>query len=77
MTVIRTLAVLGLAASALAVVPPAAAQQGNVTYVCTFDQVLPGFGFVPLSFSRDVYALLGGDPADCVTEVPGFETPRD
>lgn len=74
----RTIAALALAAgAALAAAQPASAQVGTVTYVCTFDQVLPGFGFVPLTLSPEVYGFLGGDPNECVTPVPGFETPRD
>ncbi|MBW4654519.1 MAG: hypothetical protein KME20_15990 [Kaiparowitsia implicata GSE-PSE-MK54-09C] len=40
--------------------------------VCTSDQVLPGLGFLPITFSPFIAGLFGVNPADCQTPVERF-----
>lgn len=60
-----------LAAGVLALAMIAAPAQANDDTVCTADQVVPGFGFLPITFSPGVAWLLGVDPDECVTPVEG------
>jgi hypothetical protein len=67
-----------LAGLCLAAALPFAAQAEEPApepiYVCTAEQVLGPFlgGLLPVTFSPEVAALFGVDPAECQTEVPPF-----
>ena len=69
---LRSIALAAVLVSAAALPATAQEEEPQVSYVCTFDQFLPGFGFVPITLSPDIYGLLGGDPADCQTPVEDF-----
>lgn len=46
---------------------------GNEQVVCTSDQVLPGFGFLPITFNPFIASLFGVNPADCQTPIEPTE----
>lgn len=68
--------ILNVALVAAALAAPATAalaeEAQEPIFVCTADQVHPALGFLPVTFSPEVYALLGGDPDDCQTPVEQF-----
>lgn len=66
-------AVAGAVLLAAMSAPLAQAQAPEQDPVCDADQVLPGLGFLPITFSRFVARILGVDPDECQTPVEPLE----
>lgn len=65
----RLTALLACTLLTLGLAPVAFAEEPEEFFVCDADQVLPGFGFLPITFSPEIAALLGVDPDECQTPV--------
>ncbi|MGH6610102.1 MAG: hypothetical protein ACRECQ_07590 [Burkholderiaceae bacterium] len=65
----RFSAVLACALLTLGLAPSAIADEPEENFVCDIEQVLPGFGFLPITISPEIAALLGIDPDECQTPV--------
>lgn len=64
------LAAFALATAALGAPAPANESAPEPIFVCTAEQVLGPLGaFLPITFSPEVAALFGVDPAECTTRL--------
>ncbi len=69
----KTTVALTVSALAMSLVAFPTKAAGNNQVVCTSDQVLPGLGFLPITFSPFVASLFGVNPANCQTQVEPTE----